>query len=121
MSETFEYKQIIALRNDIEMSKGKLVVQGAHAAVAAVMITRNKKPFFVHRWFKEGQKKVVIRINTLEELLEIKKKAEEMDIPCALIQDRGLTELEPGTITALGIGPAPERVIDKITGDLPLF
>jgi len=70
---------------------------------------------------KEGQRKIVLKVNSEDELLEKEREAKEASIPSALISDMGLTELPPGTVTALGIGPAPERVIDKITGSLPLY
>ncbi|MEM2500900.1 MAG: aminoacyl-tRNA hydrolase, partial [Candidatus Bathyarchaeia archaeon] len=68
-----------------------------------------------------GQCKIVLRVNSEAELLDLERKAREMGLPTALISDMGLTELEPGTITALGIGPAPSNVIDRITGSLPLY
>jgi len=70
---------------------------------------------------KEGQRKIVLKVNSEDELLRKEREAKEAGIPSALISDMGLTELPPGTITALGIGPAPEMMIDKITGSLPLY
>ena len=70
---------------------------------------------------KEGQRKIVLKVNSEDELLEKEREAKEASIPSALISDMGLTELPPGTITALGIGPAPEVMIDKITGSLSLY
>ena len=70
---------------------------------------------------KEGQRKIVLKVSSEDEILKKEREAKEAGVPYALISDMGLTELPPGTITALGIGPAPERVIDKITGSLPLY
>ncbi len=70
---------------------------------------------------KEGQRKIVLKVNSEDALLKKEREAKEAGVPSALISDMGLTELPPGTVTALGIGPAPERVIDKITGNLPLY
>lgn len=82
---------------------------------------RAKKPEWLEEWLAEGQKKVVLRIGSLEELFELEEKAEALGLPTALITDRGLTELEPGTITCLAIGPAPSDLIDRITGHLKLL
>jgi len=70
---------------------------------------------------KEGQRKIVLKVNSEKELLRKEREAKEAGIPSALVSDMGLTELPPGTITALGIGPAPETMIDKITGSFPLY
>ncbi|MEM0286170.1 MAG: peptidyl-tRNA hydrolase, partial [Candidatus Methanomethyliaceae archaeon] len=60
-------------------------------------------------------------VESLEELMEIKNKVEKEGLPNSLISDAGLTELEPGTITCLGIGPAPSSEINKIVGHLKLL
>jgi len=109
------YKQIIIVRKDLKLSRGKLAVQVAHASLEAFKKT---KKIVREKWAREGAKKVVLKVNDLNQMLFIYRKAKDMDFPCALIKDAGLTELPPGTVTAVGIGPCNEKEIDKITGNL---
>jgi len=118
---TFEYKQVIVVRADLKMSMGKIAAQAGHAAVSAAEEARNKRPEWWNAWLAEGQCKIAVKVASEQELLELEKEAKELKLPSALIYDRGLTELPPGTITCLGIGPAPSHQVDKITGKLPLF
>jgi len=119
MSE-FHYKQVIVFRSNLKMSKGKIAAQAGHAAVSAAEEARKHHKEWLKVWIKEGQCKVAVKVKSEKELLELENQAKESALPCALITDRGLTEVPPGTITCLGIGPAPAEKIDKITGMLPL-
>ncbi|WOF16492.1 peptidyl-tRNA hydrolase [Methanoplanus sp. FWC-SCC4] len=114
----FKYKQCLIIRNDIKMSCGKKCAQLAHAAVSAYekcdKITKKK-------WFDEGMKKVALKVNSQREMYELKTIAEDAGIPASLIVDAGMTEIPPGTVTALGLGPAKSEDLDKITGDLQLL
>ena len=120
-ASVFRYKQVIVLRSDLNMSCGKAAAQACHASLMASEEARRTRPSWWRAWMKEGQRKIVLKVGSEKVLLEKERKAKEAGIPFALISDMGLTELPPGTITALGIGPAPERMIDKITGTLPLY
>lgn len=117
----FNYKQAIIIRSDLKMSKGKIASQAAHAAISAAEECRKIKPEWFRAWLEEGQKKVVLRGRDEKELRKLLREAEELGLPAALIEDAGLTEIPPGTVTALGIGPAPSELIDKITGKLKLL
>ena len=102
------------------MSDGKLAVQVAHAAVSCALAARSKKSRWFAEWYREGQRKVVLRVPAPEDLTALEAKAARAGLPRALIADAGLTELPPGTTTCLGIGPAPVNMLDPITGSLPL-
>lgn len=114
----FEYKQVIVIREDLKLSKGKIAVQVAHAAIEAYLKAEEK---IQEAWRSEGQKKVVLKVGSLSELLDLKARAENLGFACALIADAGLTEVPPGTITALGIGPEKAEKLDALTGNLKLL
>lgn len=116
-----EVKQVIVVRQDLEMGKGKLAVQVAHAAVEGYIKASKYKPEWVKEWLKQGQKKVVVKVGSLEELLNIFNEARKHNLPTSIIKDAGKTQLKPGTITCIVLGPAPSRILDKITGKLKLL
>jgi PTH2 family peptidyl-tRNA hydrolase len=117
----YSVKQVIVVRNDIKMSKGKIAAQVAHAAVASFYNTLLEKRDIALRWLDEGQPKIVVKVSNLSELKNIMREAEERGIITTLIRDAGHTELEPGTVTCLGIGPDYSDLIDEVTGELPLL
>ena len=117
-------KQVLIVREDLKMSKGKLAVQVAHASVSVVLeciLKGGDWERWLWKWYKTGQKKVTLKVANLDEMLQVFKNAVNEGLPVFLVEDAGLTELEPGTPTCVGIGPAPEDEIDKITGSLPLL
>jgi PTH2 family peptidyl-tRNA hydrolase len=122
MSEDdFEYKLVIVFRVDLRLSKGKAAVQAGHAAVSSAEDARKRRRQWWEDWMEEGQRKIAVKVKNEKELLELKRWAEERSLPVALIVDRGLTEIPPDTVTCLGIGPAPNEVVDRLTGNLPLL
>jgi PTH2 family peptidyl-tRNA hydrolase len=117
-----EIKQVIVVRSDLKMGKGKVAAQVAHAALDAAEASRHKHADWYESWREQGQAKVVVKTDGGEGALqELQKRARSLGLPVSLIQDRGLTQVEPGTTTCLGIGPGPSDVIDKVTGELKLL
>lgn len=114
-------KQAIVARLDLGMGKGKLAAQVAHASLSAAEEAMKRHEVWYSEWKVEGQKKVVLKAQSQGELEELLKKARSAGLPAYLVEDRGLTQLEPGTVTCLGIGPAPDDEIDAITGKLKLL
>jgi len=117
----FEFSQSIVVRTDLVLSKGKLCAQVGHAVLIAAEEARAKDHKLWKAWLDEGQRKVVLKGSSLAELLALKTEAERLGLPTGLVEDRGLTEVPPGTVTCLAVGPAPIRLVDKVTGRLPLL
>ena len=113
-------KQAIIIRKDLGMTAGKLSGQVAHASVSAYALTLSRKKEDAREWEEEGQKKIVLKVGSEEELLSLYERMKR-EVPCALIRDAGKTQLEPGTVTCFGAGPAEESVINKYTKELKLL
>lgn len=138
-------KQVIVLRKDLNMRKGKMVAQGAHASLKVILDMMNNHSGFkyiasqgknghttftltveagtpVHDWLTDKFTKVCVSVNSEQELLELYEKSKSINIPSSLITDAGLTEFGGvPTNTAIAIGPAWEDDINQITGHLPLL
>lgn len=110
-------KQVILVRQDLKLPKGKLSVQVAHASTAALLKSHKDD---LSKWQNTGMKKIVLKVEGIDELLKYKMMAEDAHLVVALIEDAGKTVVEPGTVTCLGIGPDQEEKIDRITGKLKM-
>ncbi|MCL1811419.1 MAG: peptidyl-tRNA hydrolase Pth2 [Methanomassiliicoccaceae archaeon] len=116
-----DYKMVILVRNDLKMTKGKIAAQVGHAAVNCALCIKKNNPKEFDLWMLSGQAKVVLKVSSEEELFEFKAIADAKDITNSVVRDAGRTQLEPGTYTCLGIGPAESLVLDKITGGLKML
>lgn len=116
-----EYKQVILIRTDLKMGTGKKCAQSCHASVTAADLVRTRNKAIWKNWINTGQKKVILKAENLDILSNVLRKLEKNNISYFLVKDAGLTQLSPGTITALGIGPLKSKEIDEITGDLKLL
>lgn len=117
----FDYKMVIVARSDLALSAGKLAAQVSHAAVECTLLTKKNKTEWFSKWQREGAKKVVVKVESLEDFSPLKEKAEMLGICTVIITDAGHTEIPEGTQTVLGIGPAPSNLIDQVTGQLSLL
>ncbi|MBI1970731.1 peptidyl-tRNA hydrolase [Candidatus Woesearchaeota archaeon] len=113
-----KYKQVILVRDDLKLPKGKLAAQVAHASVETVM---KADQGVVQKWRAEGMMKIVLKVKDEKELLNLHHQADYHGLTSALITDAGHTVVEPGTITVCGIGPALVSRIDEVTGHLQLL
>lgn len=111
-------KQVIVVNQSLQMPKGKLAAQVAHAAVGAFVAARGRAQ---RRWLGEGMPKIVVRVPDEQALLHLYEQARRAGLPTMFVQDAGKTVLPAGTSTCLGIGPAPDEEIDQLTGTLPLL
>ncbi len=137
----FAYRQVIAVRKDLKMRKGKLAAQVAHATTKLIfdLISSTKKMYgwdIGHRtlvtldfpsgaanWLLKGKAtKIVVGVESEEELLALMGTAKEVGISYQEIIDAGLTEFNGvPTLTCVGFGPALKEELDPLTGHLPLL
>ncbi|KAF7545749.1 hypothetical protein G7Z17_g8935 [Cylindrodendrum hubeiense] len=121
-----ECKLVLVVRTDLGMTKGKIAAQCSHATLACYKkLLRTSEGSadrkLLARWEKYGQAKIAVQIKSQEEMLELCRKARSLGLTAEVIQDAGRTQIEAGSMTVLGVGPAPRSVVDQITGGLKLL
>jgi PTH2 family peptidyl-tRNA hydrolase len=116
-----EYKVVVLVRQDVKMSKGKTAAQACHAAVSCAIQAYRKHPSQFSEWDSWGQKVVCLKVPNKEELFQYKAIADAQGIISAVVADAGRTEVDPGTVTCMGLGPEKQSVLDKITGELGML
>ena len=120
-------KQVLVIRRDLKMRRGKEIAQGAHASMG-FLTTRilrtldscNSPYAYMHDheryWIKNGHRKIGCKVDTLEDIMEIKRLCDEAKIECHVVEDHGITEFHGvQTVTAVAIGPDYDELIDPIT------
>jgi len=115
------HKLVVVVRGELRLTAGKAAVQVAHAAVLLARRCEAKEPREFEAWWAGGQRKVALQVRTLAELEEVDRRARAASIPTAWVEDAGFTEVPPGTRTCLGLGPAPDAMLDPVTGSLDLL
>ena len=117
-------KQVIILRTDLNMSAGKAAAQACHASLMAFLQVAQNYPQKIDEWFKTGQGKIILEVNSEEELKDIYTRLTADDTGktiCYLVRDAGLTELKGLEYTALAVGPFDKAFIDGFTKQLRLY
>lgn len=116
-------KQVIVIRKDLKMRKGKMAAQAAHASNKIILErSSTEKYHYFDYWKNNGMTKIVVGVDSEEELIELYQKAKEEKLPAALIVDAGLTEFDGiSTKTCIAIGPYESKAIDKLTSHLKLL
>lgn len=116
----YKFKQVIVMANWLNMRKGKMVAQGAHAAMMVALCPQHQE--LVAAWVLDGMAKICVRADSKDELFFLRDIAKQRRIPAFIITDAGHTEFHGvPTETALAIGPAPVEQVDAITGHLKLL
>ena len=111
-------KQVMIVRTDLKMGKGKIAAQCCHGAIGAYKKSPKDK---VKKWEKEAYAKVVCKVKTLEELEELKAIADKKGIANFLVVDAGRTQIPESSVTVLALGPDEDKILDEVTGDLKLL
>lgn len=125
-------KQIIVIRKDLKMRRGKEIAQGSHASLKAILdlmrkegdtlVLDLKKYKGLEQWIDNRFTKVCVQCNSEQELDDLYEQAKQANLICTMIIDEGLTEFNGvHTKTCIAIGPGPEDEINKITGHLSLM
>ena len=116
-----DVKMVIIVRNDLNMSKGKIAAQVGHTVISTYQKSLKMDNKYLKKWETFGQKKIVLKVESKEEIIKIYNQFKEKNIPCSIIRDAGRTEIEPNTITVCSAGPWNSKEIDEVTGKLSLL
>ena len=138
MSE--DVKQVIVVRKDLNMRKGKLAAQVAHASLKVILDMMDKQDVYlssgdvlyemnlrlekgnpVEMWLNGLFTKIVVSVNSEAEVMDLVRKAREANLPYAVITDAGKTEFKEPTVTCIAIGPDKSERVNELTRELPLL
>ena len=113
-----ELIQYITINTSLGMDKGKIAAQASHASVSVLDKVDNK---IVEEWKQRGMKKIVLKVASTTELVELFQSAKNAGLPCALITDAGKTQIATGSKTAFACGPIEESDAAKYFSELKLL
>ena len=114
------FKMCVLVRDDLKMSKGKVLAQVSHTIVDATVKAYTQSQLFF-KWRADGEKIVILKVPNEKTLMYIMSIAERKGLNCGYTVDAGLTEVLPGTKTVGFVGPNFEDKVDKLTGQLKLY
>lgn len=118
---TGDYKMVLVVRSDLGMQKGKAAAQCAHAALGCYKKALKADADALAAWERTGQTKVCVKVDGEEALLGLAAKCRELGITWSIVRDAGRTQVEAGSLTVLGVGPADSSLVDSVTGNLKLY
>ena len=121
MTRDSELTMVLVSRADLKLSSGKLAAQCSHATAECILKAKKSMPRELDRYLREGARKIICKTENLQSMKEIYTKAKKSKLISHMVTDAGHTEIPPGTITIVGNGPGPRKMIDKITGTLSLM
>ena len=125
LDESDDLKMVFLVRQDLKMGAGKIAAQVAHAAIGLYDDILEGENIYqktaLNNWLNYGQKKVVLKVNDLNMMLEVVKKCKKLKLQYCLISDAGHTQIPEGSITVLGIGPDVSEKINDVTGTFKLM
>lgn len=118
-----DYKMVMIVRNDLQMSAGKVAAQCCHGcldAYQASMLADNTRTW-VTLWESGGSKKITLQCDGLDSLHSLHAKASSLGLVAKIVCDAGHTQIAAGSQTVLCIGPAPSQMINQVSGSLSLY
>jgi len=114
-------KMVLVVREDLKMSKGKIASQCSHATLLAYKKGIKVRPKLIDAWESIGQPKVVLKVPNIEELERLIKIATNEGVLTCKVCDAGRTQVNPGSVTVLAVGPGDTASVDRVTGHLKLL
>ena len=116
-----DVKMVLVVNNDLKMGKGKIAAQVGHAAVSSTLKCGKKAPGLLESWLASGQKKICVKGENAEHLLELEQRASSNGLLTTKVFDAGHTQIPSGSLTVLALGPDIESQLSNITDDLKLL
>ena len=115
-----ELTMVLVTRKDLKLAKGKLAAHCSHAAVECALKSKRVRPNELGAWLENGARKIVVAAPNLDALKRLFGECQAAGLVSYMVRDAGHTEIPPGTVTVVGIGPGPRDEIDGLTGSFSL-